>query len=356
MKIRRIVFSVLAVFLLIFATSVTSLAAQTSTTVKSSATTLKVLKKVTTTVDLNVRKGPSHTYVILGKAKKGSELSVVGTTSTWLKVEWNKSYAYVNKKYTKDAPKTTAVKPKLEKSIILATTTSTQDSGLLDTLIPIFEAKYDVDVKVIAVGTGQAIKMGEQGDADVILVHDRKSEDKFVADKYGDLAYSLMYNQFLLVGPKDDPAGIKNSKTVRDALVKILNKEATFISRGDDSGTHKKELTLWKNANLTPEGKWYKKAGLGMGDTLRMADELGGYTLTDEATYLTNKTGLVSLVSGQSELLNPYGVIRVKNTKKPNASKAFIEYLVSPETQKIIGKYGKLKYGKPLFVPSAGKR
>jgi tungstate transport system substrate-binding protein len=251
---------------------------------------------------------------------------------------------------------TTSKKPKIESSMILATTTSTQDSGLLDTLIPIFEAKYDVEVKVIAAGTGQAIKMGEQGDADVILVHDRKSEDKFVKDKYGDLAHSVMYNQFLLVGPKDDPAGIKNAKTVEDALKKIIAKEATFISRGDDSGTHKKEISLWKNVNLSPEGKWYKKAGQGMGDTLRMADELGGYTLTDEATFLTNKTGLVNLVSGQKDLLNPYGVIRVKSTKKPNASKAFVEFLVSDEAQKIIGKFGKLKYSKPLFVPSAEKR
>ncbi|RDU37975.1 tungsten ABC transporter substrate-binding protein [Neobacillus piezotolerans] len=293
-------------------------------------------------------------------------------------MKWNGKYGYVSKKYTKDVPVQAAKpapkpaskpvatkpapapkpapKPKLEGSITLATTTSTQDSGLLDTIIPIFEAKYNVDVKVIAVGTGQAIKMGEQGDADVILVHDRKSEDKFVSDKYGDLAYSLMYNQFLIVGPKDDPAKIKDSKTVKSALQKIVDKEAIFISRGDDSGTHKKELTLWKNAGITPEGKWYKKAGLGMGDTLRMADELGGYTLTDEATFLTNKTSLVRLAEGQDELLNPYGVIRVKSTKKPNASKAFIDFLVGDEGQKIIGKYGKTKFGKPLFVPNASKR
>ncbi|WP_245959374.1 substrate-binding domain-containing protein [Neobacillus piezotolerans] len=376
MKLRNVFLSVLTALLLIFNLATPSMAATPSTS-KSTATA-SVVKKVKTTVNLNVRKGAGTNYGIIGTAKKGQELSVVQVADKWLKVKWNGKYGYVSKKYTKDVPVQAAKpapkpaskpvatkpapapkpapKPKLEGSITLATTTSTQDSGLLDTIIPIFEAKYNVDVKVIAVGTGQAIKMGEQGDADVILVHDRKSEDKFVSDKYGDLAYSLMYNQFLIVGPKDDPAKIKDSKTVKSALQKIVDKEAIFISRGDDSGTHKKELTLWKNAGITPEGKWYKKAGLGMGDTLRMADELGGYTLTDEATFLTNKTSLVRLAEGQDELLNPYGVIRVKSTKKPNASKAFIDFLVGDEGQKIIGKYGKTKFGKPLFVPNASKR
>ncbi|WML46187.1 substrate-binding domain-containing protein [Neobacillus sp. PS3-40] len=344
MKKRNLLVSILTAFLLVFSIITPSFAASTTST--------KVLKSVTASQSLKVRNDAGTKYKQIGTAKKGKVLDVVSKKSTWYKIKWNGTFGYVYAKYTKAVAK----KVKLESNFILATTTSTQDSGLLDAIIPVFEAKYDVDVKVVAVGTGQAIKMGEQGDADVLLVHDRKSEDKFVKEKRGEMAYNLMYNQFLLVGPKADPAKIKNSKTVESALKKIVSTKSTFISRGDDSGTNKKEISIWNDLNIKPSGDWYKKAGSGMGDTLRMADEMGGYTLTDEATFLTNKTGLVNLVSGQKELLNPYGIMRVVGTKKPNSSKAFIDFLVSKEGQKLIGKYGKTKFGKPLFVPNASKR
>ncbi|MDP4084239.1 MAG: substrate-binding domain-containing protein [Bacillota bacterium] len=364
MKRGNLVFSVLTALFLVFSFVAPSFAASTP----------KVIKKVTATKDVCVHSNAGAKYKKIGVAKKGKELQVVSTTKnkTWYKIIWNSHYGYVYANYTKAvvanttaskpvttkpvASKPVAVKPKLESSFILATTTSTQDSGLLDAIIPVFEAKYDVDVKVVAVGTGQAIKMGEQGDADVLMVHDRKSEDKFVAEGRGTYAWNLMYNQFLIAGPKDDPAHIKDSKTVQDAFKKIADTKSIFISRADKSGTNAKELTLWSDANITPSGDWYKKAGLGMGDTLRMADELGGYTLSDEATFLTNKTSLVCLLKGQKELLNPYGIIEVVGTDKPNVSKTFIDWLVSPEGQKLIGKYGKTKYGKPLFVPNASKR
>lgn len=355
MKKSSLLLSIITAFFLVFSIVVPSFAASSATKPIAS---VKVLKKVTSTKNIDVHKGPGTNYGKMGTAKKGKVLEVVGTSksSTWYKIKWSNAYGYVYAKYTKNGS-SVASKPKLESSFILATTTSTQDSGLLDVIIPVFEAKYDVDVKVVAVGTGQAIKMGEQGDADVLLVHDRKSEDKFVKDGHGEMAYNLMYNQFLLVGPKNDPAKIENSKTIAEALGKIDKTKSIFISRGDDSGTNKKEISLWKNVNINPDGQsWYKKAGQGMGDTLRMADELGGYTLSDEATFLTNKTSLGKLMSGQTELLNPYGIMRVKGTKKPNSSKAFIDYLVSSEGQKLIGKFGKTKYGKPLFVPNASKR
>lgn len=355
MKKSSLLFSFITAFFLVFSIVAPSFAAASST---KSTVSVKVLKKVATTKTVDVRRGPSTNYGKIGTAKKGKKLEVVGTSkhSTWYKVKWNGAFGYVYVKYTKNAA-AVASKPKLESSFILATTTSTQDSGLLDALIPVFEAKYDVDVKVVAVGTGQAIKMGEQGDADVLLVHDRKSEDKFVQEGHGEMAYNLMYNQFLLVGPKNDPAKIGNSNTIANALGKIDKTKSIFLSRGDDSGTNKKEISLWKSVNINPVGQsWYKKSGQGMGETLRMADELGGYTLTDEATFLTNKTSLEKLMSGQAELLNPYGIMRVKGTKKPNSSKAFIDFLVSKEGQKLIGKFGKTKYGKPLFVPNASKR
>lgn len=246
----------------------------------------------------------------------------------------------------------------LEKEITLATTTSTQDSGLLDVLIPAFEKKFDnkVKVKVVAVGTGQAIQLGKDGNADVLLVHSRKSEDQFIAEGFGVNAWDVMYNQFFVVGPKNDPAKIASAKDSVEAFTKIANSKAKFISRGDDSGTHKKELTLWEKANVKPAGSWYVSSGQGMGETLRMAEETGGYTLVDEATYLTNKTDLEVLFKGDKGLFNPYGVILVKSTQKPNASNELIKFLVSPEGQKVIADFGKDKYGKSIFVPDAKKR
>lgn len=258
---------------------------------------------------------------------------------------------------SKAQKETKETQPKLESDIILATTTSTQDSGLLDVLVPDFTKKTGVNVKVVAVGTGQAIQLGKDGNADVLLVHARKDEDEFVAKGFGEDAWDVMYNQFLLVGPKGDPQGISTAKDILAAFQKIASVKAPFISRGDDSGTHKKELKIWEKSGIKPAGAWYVSTGQGMGETLQVTDEKQGYTLTDEATFLTAKgLSLQVILQGDKTLLNPYGVIKVKTTKKPNASKAFIEYLVSPEGQKVIGDFGKDKFGKSLFVPSAQKR
>lgn len=247
---------------------------------------------------------------------------------------------------------------RIESTVTLATTTSTQDSGLLDVLIPAFEKKFNnkVKVKVVAVGTGQAIQLGKDGNADVLLVHSRKDEDAFVKDGYGIKAWDVCYNQFLVVGPKDDPAKIGSAKTVVEAFQKIAEAKAKFVSRGDDSGTHKKEKTIWTKANIKPEGSWYVSSGQGMGDTLRMAEEMGAYTITDEATFLTNKTGLVVVHKGDKDLLNPYGTIQVISTKKPVAANELLWFFVSPQGQKMIGDFGKAKYGKSIFVPDAKAR
>lgn len=251
-----------------------------------------------------------------------------------------------------------AIKPvrKLEPEITLATTTSTEDSGLLDVLIPAFTKKYGVKVKVVAVGTGQALQLGRAGDADVLLVHARKSEDEFMAQGYGLRAWDVMYNQFYLVGPANDPAGIKGMTGAAEAFKKIAGSGSKFISRGDDSGTHKKEKSIWEKAEIKPAGSWYISAGQGMGETLKMAEEMGAYTLVDEATFLTNKAQLEVLGKGDKTLFNPYGVIEVKSTQKHNSVNEFIWFLISPQGQKLIGDFGKATYGKSVFVPNQKKR
>ena len=247
---------------------------------------------------------------------------------------------------------------RIESTIILSTTTSTQDSGLLDVLIPAFEKKFNnkCKVKVVAVGTGQAIQLGKDGNSDVLLVHSRKDEDAFVKDGYGIKAWDVCYNQFLVVGPKDDPAKISSAKSVVEAFQKIAAAKAKFISRGDASGTEKKEKSIWSLAKINPEGDWYVSSGQGMGATVRMAEEMNAYTLIDEATYLTNKTDLVVLYKGDKDLFNPYGTIQVKSTKKPVAANELLWFFVSPQGQKIIGDFGKAKYSKSIFVPNAKKR
>lgn len=251
----------------------------------------------------------------------------------------------------------------------LATTTSTADSGLLDAILPAFEEAYNARVDVVAVGTGQAIELGEAGDADVILVHARAREDAFVADGHGLYRADVMYNDFIIVGPADDPAGIQGIETAAEALNAIAAAEALFASRGDDSGTHTKELSLWEKAGFTPDSAvhtWYNSLGQGMGDTLLFANEQGAYTLTDRGTFLSTQANLPNLqvmVGGDSiadnkdsALLNPYGVIPVNPDKEGinnELAEQFVEWITSAEVQTQIGEYGVEQYGQPLFYPDA---
>jgi tungstate transport system substrate-binding protein len=251
--------------------------------------------------------------------------------------------------------------PPTSPEIILATTTSTQDSGLLDVLIPVFEQKSGYTVKTVAVGSGQALKMAEQGNADVLLVHSPAAEKALIANSFGIERQLVMHNDFVIVGPPPDPAKIREAQLAVEALQKIAAASAGFISRGDDSGTHKMELSLWQQASLTPEGAWYQESGQGMGATLKIASEKEAYTLTDRATYLANRAtlDLAILFAGDKALLNMYHVIVVNPAKwtKVNAAgaRAFASFLLSPETQTLIGQFGVEKFGQSLFIPDAGK-
>ena len=247
------------------------------------------------------------------------------------------------------------------KELLLVSTTSTQDSGLLDVLLPAFTARTGYAVQLVAVGSGQALKLGEQGNADVILLHSPAAEKEFVAKGFGVDRRLVMHNDFVMVGPPADPAQIRGANPV-DALQKITSSAATFVSRGDDSGTHVKELALWKKAGLDPVGKaWYLETGQGQGATLSIASEKGGYALTDRGTFLAYQSNvdLETLVEGDPFLLNVYHVITVNPEKYPNTNragaKAFADFITSGEGQKIIGDYGVDKYGQPLFFPDADK-
>ena len=244
------------------------------------------------------------------------------------------------------------------KPLTLATTTSVNDSGLMDYLKPEFEKDTHITLKIIAQGTGQAVKTGENGDADVLLIHDRKSEDKFVADGDGLKRIEVMYNYFVVVGPKDDPAGIKASgeTDAAKAFKQISDKGCTFISRGDNSGTNSKEISLWTSIGMKPSGSWYISTGKGMGDVLTMASEKKAYTLTDKATYLSmkDKLDLQIVLENAKNLMNQYTIIAVNPDKhkgiNTKGADSFIKWMTSDKGLKMIGDYGKDKYGVNLFT------
>jgi len=241
--------------------------------------------------------------------------------------------------------------------IRLATTTSTENSGLLADILPDFERTTKNKVHVIAVGTGKALRLLREGDVDVVLVHARAAEDKIVADGYGVNRKDVMYNDFVIVGDPRDPAKIKGDKNAVDALKKIAQQKALFVSRGDDSGTHKKEKFLWREAQLTPDGKWYREAGQGMGKVLQIASELGAYTLTDRGTWLAyeNNSPLKIMVEGDGRLFNPYGVIAINPEKYPGANyegaMQLINWITSKSAQIMIRDFKVA--GKTLFTPTA---
>jgi tungstate transport system substrate-binding protein len=248
-----------------------------------------------------------------------------------------------------------------DKTITLATTTSTVDTGLLDYLLPYFKADTGIDVKVVYAGTGKALEIAKNGDADVVLVHARSLEDAFIADGLGLDRKDVMYNNFLLVGPKSDPIKIKGTKKVVDAFKKIADKKALFISRGDKSGTNIKELEIWKAAGITPKGDWYLESGAGIGPTLLMANEKNAYVLTDDSTYfdytLGKKIDLPIMVQGEPMLFNQYGVILVNPKKIPTVkyddAKKFADWLTGAKGQKLIAEFK--KFDKQLFFPNAPK-
>jgi tungstate transport system substrate-binding protein len=244
--------------------------------------------------------------------------------------------------------------------MILATTTSTENSGLLGYILPDFEAEYNVKVDVIAVGTGQALKLGEDGNADVLLVHARAREDAFMEAGHGVRREDVMYNDFVIVGPADDPAGIQGLTDAAEAMRKIAQAQIPFVSRGDDSGTHTKEKAIWAAVEIEPSGDWYISAGQGMGAVLTMADEQQAYTLSDRATYLARTLegiDLEILVEGDPILFNPYGVIAVNPDKgehiKADLANAFIDWFISVPTQEKIGQFGVAEFGSPLFTPDS---
>lgn len=243
--------------------------------------------------------------------------------------------------------------------LTLATTTSVQDSGLLDALLPPFETENRCRVKVIAVGTGQAIRLAKEGNVDIILVHDPIREEVFVEEGYGVRRYNVMYNDFVIVGPEEDPAGIKGEREGVKAFKEIAISKSTFISRGDDSGTHRKERELWRVTGVEPSGRWYIEAGTGMVGTLRIANERRAYTLTDRGTYLAHRKelDLTILVERDEDLYNLYSIIPVSKEKYPHTNyqlaMKLVEFITGVKGQNIIRTYGEKEYGMPLFFPLA---
>jgi tungstate transport system substrate-binding protein len=251
------------------------------------------------------------------------------------------------------------------RELILATTTSTQDSGLLDVLVPMFEQASGYRVKTISVGTGAALALGGRGEADVVLVHAPESETQWMAQGNGTERLLVMHNDFVIVGPDRDPARVRGVPVAIDALRKIADTKAPFISRGDNSGTQQLELQLWNAAQIEPKGQsWYVESGTGMGQTLTIADQRQGYTISDRATWLTRQPQLALpiLVEGDPALFNVYHVMPVNPQKFPNlklnpvGGKAFADFMVAPATQQVIGDFGKDRFGQPLFIPDAGKK
>lgn len=242
----------------------------------------------------------------------------------------------------------------------LATTTSTENTGLLDDLMPRFKTATGYEVHVVAVGTGKALRMGRDGDADVVLVHAPAAEQAFVDAGYGEKRVPVMYNDFVVVGPSADPAGLAQSSSTADAFGRIAKTQSLFVSRGDDSGTHKKELGIWRAAGAAPEGRWYREAGQGMGKVLQMADELGAYTLTDRGTWLAyrDKSRLEIRYQGDQQLHNPYAIIEVSAKRYPElnheGAQALIEWLTGTEGQNAIGAFR--RSGEQLFTPAASPR
>jgi len=250
--------------------------------------------------------------------------------------------------------------PKEERSIILATTTSTEDSGLLDFLLPIFKEKTGIQVEVVAKGTGAALELAKNGDADGVLVHAKAQEEQFIADGFAKERFDVMYNDFILVGPESDPANLLTDapNDPIKAFELIAEKQAAFISRGDESGTHTKEKSYWNEANITPEGEWYVSAGTGMGAVLQMADEKLAYTLTDRATYLSmmDELDLVIVTEKNDKMYNQYGVMMVNPEKYPIKEaevQEFIDWILSEEGQNLISEFGIEEYGQSLFIPNA---
>jgi tungstate transport system substrate-binding protein len=243
--------------------------------------------------------------------------------------------------------------------LILASTTSTEDSGLLDVLLPAFDTAYpQYAVKLVAVGTGQALELGRRRDADVLLVHDRAAESEFVARGFGTFRCRVMYNDFIIVGPAADPAHVAGLHDAVAAFQRIAAAQTPFVSRGDDSGTHRRERSLWEEARITPDAPpaaWYLAAGQGMGEVLNIASEKRAYTLTDRATFLfmQPKLALVTLVEGDRRLINQYGVIPVDNAHNPEGAVAFAQWITSPSVQEMIASYGVAEFGEPLFTPNA---